>query len=326
MNKKIAQRTTLDHFTDKNQHHENRDSKQLDLAIIDRDMEAWKNETFKNDSEKFRAKPQTNYTKIKPFIEPAPYKPLSATERRELDDAAIKKVQDARDKINLDFPVLAPDQIKYRNLTEEEVAEYKNTSYPSSKILQLNNSINPEAKTEIIAVYNSLREVAAKFKADYEEANQLSSADNSLDYSGTYIDLMKRMPEFIVRVSRIEVGKLFGDVQDKSGDAINIARFLEKGINIFNITPLNYQSKINEMKSVIPYMQNIMEAYAKRKKLLSKLPKEVEASNAEYLRKREVRDFFKWLEDYFPNNKKEFFMTSLQKLIIKILISLMLDH
>ena len=240
---------------------------------------------------------------------------------------------------------LSPEQIRYRGLNEKEIEQLrKNDDYKYEwpnrydyygryqskptygpwesdyrKNWELNELLPEDAKKRVIDKYNKLREAATKFQAKYNEANALAGQEVNLDYSGSYIDLFKNFGKFIVANVHRYLGVLFGVLPEMGRNrynsrAINIAEFINKGINIFNITPNNMQAKLHEMSAAIFTMRAIIDEYERRKKVLKKLPL-VERDVKSYLLKKDHREFLKWLDMYFPNDKKEFMESAVRDVL-----------
>ena len=264
--------------------------------------------------------------------------------QQDIKDATAPKRKVPTSPLNLKYPELSPEQIRYRGLNEKEIEQlrknddykyerpnrydyYSDQSKPTygpwesdySKNWELNELLPEDAKKRVIDKYNKLREAATKFQAKYNEANALAGQEVNLDYSGSYIDLFKNFGKFIVANVHRYLGVLFGVLPEMGRNrynsrAINIAEFINKGINIFNITPNNMQAKLHEMSAAIFTMRAIIDEYERRKKVLKKLPL-VERDVKSYLLKKDHREFLKWLDIYFPNDKKEFMESAVRDVL-----------
>jgi hypothetical protein len=319
---KTAQRTEFDSLKPNPNEPRGENPEQLSLKKIDREWEARKKKEQEVDpaiAARYRPSWDIHYNKSEPLLDPTQNKIKFPTK---------KEIENSRSKINLDFHKLTPEQIKWRKLNDQETNRLLNEESremhnsrdpnqpPSTQVyFDLNKQLPEQAKAAIISAYDEFRTVAATFKANYEEANELAGVDNSLNYDGTYADCLKRLPDFIVRAARRGIGIFFGDTNGESADARELLKFLETGINIFNITPLNFQGKINQMAAASKQMSNISAAYSKRKKLLQKLPQEAQEASTTYLRKKDVREFLKWLDEYFPNDKEGFFADVVREIL-----------
>jgi hypothetical protein len=271
---------------------------------------------------------------------PLPFKNENGTEnwqlKNDIERSHEPKKINPTSPLKLRYPELSPEQIRYRGLNEFELArlrkddDYKyerpnrydyysqneeKTYGPHETDYKNNwatNSLLPEDnKKRVVDKYNKLRAAATEFQLKYNEANALAAQNIELDYSGSYIDLFKNFGKFIVANVHRYLGVLFGVLPELgrreryNSRAINIAKFINDGINLFNITPLNIETKLHEMSSAIFTMRAIIDEYERRKKVLKKLSL-VEVDVKRYLMKKEKIEFLKWMDMYFPNDKKEF--------------------
>lgn len=253
-----------------------------------------------------------------------------------------EKKEQKRKLQDFSLPDLTPDQINYRKLNQKETDHllseeadelrrgeqyYSNRKDPptTQQYFDLNKKLPEEAKKEILEVYNQLKEISNKFQLAYKEANSLAATNLDFDYSGTYIDIFKRIPDFIERACKQGIGRIFGITNEKSGrtldrnslqTTIKLVDFLENGgVNLFNLTPLNVEKKKRKMNEAILQMKAIAAEYEKRKKVLIKLPKLVNQSCQQYLRREDNREFLKWMELYFANDKVNFFSGIIEQII-----------
>jgi hypothetical protein len=265
-----------------------------------------------------------------------------------------KKKQEPKEPLDIKLPEISPEHIRYRGLNQKEQDRlsrevdseyryhnqynYNNKPFEPSdrykKYMELDKALPDDQKKKIIDKYNELRFVASNFQKVYNEANRDASEIVEMDYSGTYFDLMKNFSKFVINAVHKELGALFGIVQVKEkyrGSRIEyskvakvIANFINKGINLFNIHPFNFEEKLNEMDYIISSMNEILTEYNRRAKLLKKLP-ELEMEVKGFLLKKDVREFLKWLDEYFPQDilyktmSNQFFIADTIR--IKLLIS-----
>src|SRR5258708_5429664 len=225
--------------------------------------------------------------------------------------------------LSLKYPEISPETIKYRGLNPKELQRLrdsddedykrhqesywrKNQPFESGnkRYFELNTALPEEAKKRVIDKYNKFRVAAKEFQDKYNKANQIASQEVELNYSETYIDLFKNFSKFIVGNIHKYLGVLFGIVAD----------FINRGINIFNITPFNIGTKLHEMSVAMRSMGSIIDEYERRKKVLKKL-NQVELDVKRYLLKRDHRAFLKWMDEYFPNDKKEFMESAVKEVM-----------
>lgn len=238
----------------------------------------------------------------------------------------------------LNYPQLTEEQVRYRNLSQEDLERLKkrdeeeqidrqkywygrqeDKSTPSNQpIYDLDKTLLPEdAKSQLLLRYNKFREIAAKFYECYKEANDMVENYTGLDYDKTYVELVKEFPKFLLDLIKKQIGTLFGLVPEGRRSwnhherSRRILRFIENGVNIFNTTPETFKDKMRELSVIVKDMEVVMEAYAKRKKVLAKLPQILDDASKEFLSKRKNIDFLKWVEEYYPNDKKEFVESSI---------------
>ena len=245
-------------------------------------------------------------------------------------DKDNKRKEKPTEPINFNFPDLTPEQIKYRKMTEQErirLVDEDNDRYrrwdqhdrrwqPEFKPqydeqYKLDKALPEDIKKEILKQYQKLQLITKEFQTRYFEANQWAQESTELNYEGTYFDLFRNISKYMVAISKKKLGELFGNTKEKKryygrDKSSQLADFLNKGLNLFNITPLNYQTKISEMKNAISYMISISENYDKRKKVMEKLPDLINKEVKSFLLKRDNRKFLKWMDEYYPNDKKEF--------------------
>lgn len=256
-----------------------------------------------------------------------PFEDWSLRQDIESDNSPYKEVKPT-EPLSLNYPELSPEMIKYRQLNEKELnrlrgeddedyrrhmSQYWTREQPfkptNERYYQLNEALPDDAKKYIIDNYNKFRAAAAEFQAKYNEANQIASQDIELDYGGSYIDLFKNFAKFIVANINKHIGVLFGTIPSKRGEyhdrASDLALFIREGINIFNITPFNIESKVHQMQSARHAMRRIIDEYERRKKVLKKLP-QLDSEVKRFLLKKENRAFLKWMDEYFPNDKEDF--------------------
>lgn len=261
--------------------------------------------------------------------------------RNQLEDSTTEqrqKQQKPTEPFKLKYPELTPEMVRYRGLNEKELERidkeekhdreyyerYRNyRPYESryERYYELNKALPEEAKKRVLDKYEQLKRTGAEFQAKYNEANELASRNIELDYSGSYIDLFRNFGRFIVGNIHKYLGVLFGILPEGSrrsysysNKASNLAEFINNGINLFNITPLNIDTKIHEMASAIHSMNAIMNEYERRKKVLKKIPK-IDVDIKRYLLKRDNRAFLKWMDEYFPNDKKEFMESTIRNIM-----------
>lgn len=259
---------------------------------------------------------------------------------RSQEELARKKDESVDEPLSLNYPELGPDYFKYRNLNQEEIARLKQedekervvrqTYYygnqedrnkpQNQSIYDLNEQLSPEdAKRKIYARYQKFREIAAIFYTYYKEANQFVEDFEPINYEASYLQIVKDFPKYLISLIKKEVGQLFGLVPEgrsyhHQDRAKKLYEFINRGINVFNITPETYDEKMKELESAMVQMKVIMEAYNKRKKVLDKLPAILDQSSKEFLVKTKNRDFLKWMEEYFPSDKKEFIDDSIRNM------------
>jgi hypothetical protein len=246
----------------------------------------------------------TEPQKILPFLDPALKKEISRShweveEKRKEDENNQKKKQ----PLNFGLPPMKQEDIRYKNFDE-----------PNGQ-----GSLEGVAKDTVLKRYNQLRSVAAKFYVEYKEANELANSVVSLDYNKTYYELMKAMPEFLINEIKKHIGELFGIVRgrrfyEQDSRSRRIARFMEKGINIFNINNRQMSEPggvMEQMSQTIYDMQSIMDENNKRKKLLIKLPAMLSSAAADFLKSKYNRDMLKYFDEYFAGYKQEFMEESL---------------
>lgn len=252
----------------------------------------------------------------------------------------LKDKLNPKSPMSLQYPELTPDQIKYRALTEQEKqrlvdedndnyrrwdSQYwnKDKAFESTykRQYELNKQLPEEAKKAIIHAYDLFRSNAAAFQAAYNEANTAAGKVTELDYSGTYIDLFKNFSKFVIASIHKRIGELFGIIPKNKATTYGYARqtkyladFINEGINIFNITPLNYDVKLHEMREASRQMKSIMAEYEKRKKVLKKLPL-IELDVKRYLLKKDTRAFLKWMDEYFSNDKQDFMQSNVANIL-----------
>jgi hypothetical protein len=246
-----------------------------------------------------------------------------------------------KEPLKLKYPDLTPEMIKYRGLNEQELQRLKKEDeadyeyrqkyrywqkdepfVPSGqRYYELNKALPEDVKKEILAKYSQLQKVATEFQAKYNEANELAARNVELNYNGSYIDLFRNFGRFIVANIHRYLGVLFGTLPQSgrrsynySSRATNLAEFINKGINLFNITPLNVETKLHEMSSAIHAMNAIIEEYERKKKVLKKLP-QIDVDIKKFLLNRENRAFLKWMDEYFPNDKKEFMENAINSIM-----------
>lgn len=248
-----------------------------------------------------------------------------------------KKDNAPKKPMSLVYPEINPEMLKYRGLPEEKLQELKKydedrykdhqSQYwtkdlpfvpPNQKLYELNKMLPDEAKKTVIDEYNKFKAAAKEFQSKYNEANLFASKNVELNYEGSYIDLFKNFSKFVVAATVKEIGKLFGVYVDNgrsnSSRARNLARFINTGINIFNINPLNIKQKLHEMQSATQLMSDISVEYDRRKKVLNKLPA-MELAVKRFLLKKDVREFLKWMDEYFTNDKEDFMSSAVSELL-----------
>ena len=128
----------------------------------------------------------------------------------------------------------------------------------------------------IFRLYERLRETTAKFYEVYKKANQYAEEYEGIDYSETYLNIMKKMPQYIIDHVKGVIGGLFGNGKKtrrgsymRAEPSKELITDLLGGVNIFNVTPMNIEEKVNKMKMMIRQMDRIMIEFAKREKLLT---------------------------------------------------------
>ena len=242
--------------------------------------------------------------------------------------------------LNINYPELGPEYFRYRRLSpedkirlqqedEKERAERQRYYYgkpedkdtPSNKsIYDLDEQLSPEeAKKKIYERYQKFREVAAKFYTYYREANEFVENYTPISLDVPYLQIIKDFPKYLLSLVKREVGQLFGLVAEgrpyhHTDRARKLYEFINRGINVFNVTPETYDEKMKELAAAMHQMKIIMEAYDKRKKVLDKLPLILQQASKEYLAKTKNREFLKWMEEYFPNDKKDFIEESIRNI------------
>ena len=200
---------------------------------------------------------------------------------------------------------------------------YSNQDYEIDQIdkhLQKGELFNPEvAKKRAFELYNKLRKTAALFYACYQEANQMAGEVAEIDYDKSYIQLVKEFPETLIKIIRQNIGEMFGLTgggskawgQRRYGEgeevaAKHIIQNLRAGFNIFNLTPDNFEGIMERMRDTVSNMEAIIKLFNRRKKVLEKLPKELEGATKEFLKSKENRDFLKFMDEHFPEEKEDF--------------------
>jgi hypothetical protein len=188
-------------------------------------------------------------------------------------------------------------------------------SSPHEGARKQNEEIVPDdARRVIYNAYNRFRDTTRQFQAAYKEANDLAENMPDMDYNQSYLEIIKNLPKFVLDAINAQIGYLFGIVPEERRRYYNshnskvnqLLNIINGGINIFNITPLNYDEELNKLNVATRAMERIMEEYEKRKKVLKKLPEKVNEASKDFLRSRERRDLLTWMEEYFANDKKQF--------------------
>ena len=246
------------------------------------------------------------------------------------EDLRYKKIEKKPlEPIDLNYPNLTPEQIKYRQLNEkekdrlrgsdEEEYRYNNRyRYPynepkefvpsNQKYYELDKAPAEEAKNKLLEKYKEFQTVAAEFQEKYQQANEMAADTPVMNYGETYIELFKNFPKYVLAEVRKEIGAIFGFGNIKSTrtqDLQNLAEILNRGLNLFNITPLNLEHKIEQLDKAILYMNSTIKEFNKKVKILKYL-EPLDAAVKKFLLKREQRAFLKWMDQYFPNDKQDF--------------------
>src|SRR5271165_2480011 len=174
--------------------------------------------------------------------------------------------------MNLEYPELKPDQISTTKISPEqkrriddeidyELQTVKNKyqpSYSNPEIEQLKsyleaNNFPDVLKGKILAKYEKLRAKSIEFYQTYQQANQLAQMEYTPNTDGTYAELFQEFGKLATTILSQEIGRLFGIHTSKGFTSV-----FKNGINIFNITALNYERKIRDMNEMINAMNSIM--------------------------------------------------------------------
>lgn len=242
---------------------------------------------------------------------------------------------------NIRYPELSPEQIKFRKLHPNELQRLRdddeyNYNYhvrnnPSSTFkphhqskYDLNQGLPEDAKKRVLNKYNELRAIATIFYKEYQDANKLAAEVIEFNPGDSYVESFKNLAKFVVSASKQHIAQLFGiapeskrRITEFDNSAKLLGKYLNKGLNIFNLHPNNIETKIHEMDSIIYNMQNILKENERRKKTLKRLPQEIEEGVNRYLRKKEFRNFLKWMDDYFDNDRYEFMLSIVKSITNK---------
>ena len=259
----------------------------------------------------------------------------------EIPDPELNK---PRVELDLDYPELGPEHIKTQITSDLPKAinryRYRYDTPPATPIVPVDTEnviteeedydgydpenardtseetarLNRVVKMKILAKYNKLRATAITFYTYYQEANALAAADDyEIDLSGTYADLFSNYGKLITHKLTQEIGRLFGSSSGSRYRYGNSIKYMmERGINIFNITDENYQSKINELDTYINNMNNIIKDYEKRIKLLKYIGPKIQEEADRVLQQPDVIKFCTWMDTYFPNYKAELVQDAMQ--------------
>ena len=222
----------------------------------------------------------------------------------------VEEPEKEPEEVNLKYPEIEPGHIRtnvpFVPFPGTEKDEGPPTSEEAHDTETANRQSNDKARNDIFAKYNQLRKAAAIFYAHYQEANQLASSDDyQLDLSGTYADLFANYGKLVTHKLTQEIGRLFGHRGARRQHYSSIQRYLDNGINIFNITSENYEEKRHELIWLTNYMNDVSKNYEHRVKLLKKLGPNIQAEADKLLQKPEALKFFAWMDEYFPNYKQD---------------------
>src|SRR5271166_5408718 len=309
MSKKIAQYTALDRAAEPPSLYEDYNYPIHNPVLpfpgsYENDTNTW--HSIKNDLE--RSVKHTDLQRRQQQAEDIPVKPLHL------------KYPDLQQE-DIRYSPLSPEQLQHLNKEDQEQIEERK-KWPSHyhselpkhhNVYEANKTIVPEeARKRIHDLYRYFRETAMKFQAAYNEANRFAENEPELDYTKTYTEIIKDLPQFVIASIETAIGELFGVTTRKShyyrgGNKANeLMAIINSGMNILNITPLNYDEEERKLRSAERLMREILSEYDRRKKVLQKLPSVVERSAQGFLKQVKNRNFLRWMEEYHGNDKKDF--------------------
>jgi len=245
------------------------------------------------------------------FPEPGEYHSLSEVEIPEIP----------LQQLNLELPELSTENISTSKMTPEqedriqkEIQYYteQGNKYPYHKPVSdkeinnlkqylKNNNMSDNLKGTILFKYDQLRKKSSEFYIAYKEANQLAELQFEPNTNGDYISLFKEFGKLVEIELTKEIGRLFG-VYAQQG----LIDPFKKGINIFNITSLNFEKKLREMDSIIHSMDAILTDYNHRKKIIKKLKPKIDEEIYGFISNTHWQQFLAWMDEYFPLHKDEF--------------------
>lgn len=248
--------------------------------------------------------------------------------------------------IDLNFPEVRPEHIRTRQLNEEELqkldekdkkereqrSEYYYEGYNNQlrdpletvNIRNTNKHLPEEYQKTVLKYYEHLRTKAAEFYKVYQEANSYAEITPTIDYSQPYANIIKQIPQYLIDSVKVKIGELFGIGKStrrssywRDESAKRLIQNVMQGINIFNITPLNIEEKIRQMRQMYKDMDKILIEFAKREKLLSYLPEKLTKAVNEVLKNKEGKEFLKFMDEHFQGDKKEFVEYAIKEAIGK---------
>lgn len=227
------------------------------------------------------------------------------------------------------FPQITEEKIKLKPLPEESIKgiEYdikKNKEYAENmsytnyhkeqierleKILSDNKNLSSSLVSNVIKKYQELQQISLIFYKKYKEANMLASTTPEINFSVSYIDFLKQLPDYISNFVSVRIGILFGHTREqrhfrRSKSARSIIHNI-RSINLFNINAQNIHNNYNLIIHMINDMSNIIDEYDRKKKLLSYLQKNISKSINSFLSEANNVEFLNWLEENYPNLKSE---------------------
>lgn len=188
-----------------------------------------------------------------------------------------------------------------------------------SEPIRNTDKLDPEDYRKLVfRLYELLRKTTAEFYEDYKRANAYAEEYEGIDYSETYLNIMKKMPQYIIDHVKGVIGGLFGNGKKtrhgsymRAEPSTELINSLLAGINIFNLTPMNIAGKVGSMKTMIRQMNKIMTEFDKREKLLKYLPERMKSASQKFLRVPGNKDFLQWMEEQYPGEEdKEKFISN----------------
>lgn len=233
--------------------------------------------------------------------------------------------------LELEYPELKPEHISTHKITPDderriidEIAFEKTRlkerapagkSYLEESQKLLDDDKTPDVvKSKVLEKYNELKTKSIEFYSLYREANALAGNVMEVDTTGTYAELFRQFGKLVANELTREIGRLFGVYAKESKMTPVIKDTFKKGINIFNITSLNFSRKIREMDALIDFMNSIIADYNHRKKLIKHLHSKIDAEITNFLDNAHWQKFLVWMDEYFPYHKDEFVNEAIKKI------------